>query len=394
MALHAYIPDLLIPSNCLNGSAFNATANAAGGRAYMDSYVLRMRNAMRSGDGLGYDFNAALPADFKVSDIARVAQGTYDYYMFEVRNTVINMSWVFVIPGRDSSSDAMTRADQVQPGGSGVGFNYVQNWGALPGTGSLGVTNPYMFVFCNSDVATEDFDMGFNSVPNMTYTSGDFSAPATANLPWNTATKMNNFLPSHLKDGRGVGFALAGTTSAEALDLMFVFNDDATDRGLMILGCYGGDKDVSNVAILGANITSVTPGDTYLSALIWAWFTTSGTSYGVPASGEGYVDGRTAAGAVKTNWNLVPQKTLTLGNEKAAGQYIWYRLGVVEGANNKGFVKPSWLREIGGLNTAQNFRQRFAAPTGADCMVKIASTFAARYPADLPTFPFTYPERL
>lgn len=394
MAVYTFVPDYFIPSNCLNASPFNLTGNAAGGRAYMDGYVQKLRNLMRSGDGLGRDFNAALPAAFKVSDIARVASGTYDYYLFEVKNTALNASWLFVIPGRDSSTDAMSRGDQVQPGGTGNGFTYAQNWAALPGTGNIGTTSPFIFVFFNSDVATDDFDMAFNNATNMTYTGGDFTAPATSNLPWNTATKMNNFLPSHLKDGRGMAIFINGTTTTEALDLMIAFNDDASDFGVEVLGSYGGDKDCSNIAILGRCVESVTPGDTYLSALMWCFVNTSSTSYGVPTSGEGYVDGRTAAGAVKTNWNLVPQKTLTLGNEKVGSDFIWYRLGVVEGANNKGFIKASWAREIGGLNTAKSFRQRFAAPTGSDCMVKFVSTFAVRYHPDVPTFPFTFPERL
>ena len=394
MPIYSFVPDYFIPANCLNGSPFNLTGNAAGGRAYMDGYVQKVRNLMRNGDGLGRDFNAALPAAFKVSDIARVASGVYDYYMFEVKNTALNMSWLFVFPGRDSSGDAMTRGDQVQPGGSGVGFNYAQSWSAAPGTGSIGVTNPVIFVFINSDVTTDDFDLAFNNTTNLTYTGGDFTAPSTSNLPWNTPAKMAAFLPSHLKDGRGLAIPLGGSTSLEALDLMINFNDESTDCGVEVLGSYGGDKDCSNISIQGKCVESVTPGDTFLSAHVWASFNTTGASYGVPASGEGYVDGRTSAGAAKTNWNLVPQKTLTLGNEKVGADFIWYRLGVVEGANNKGFVKASWMREIGGLNTAKNFRQRFAAPTGADCMVKFASTFALRYPPDVATFPFTFPERL
>lgn len=393
--LHSFVLPYIVPSNYMNASPYAPTADAAGRRAAAQLFMTKIRDLFRNGDGLGYDFNVGLPSPWIVSDIARVSQTSHDYYIFEIKNTTLNKSWALVFFGSDQSSDGAARGDQYQPGGTGLGFNYMQNITSSPSTGNYGAIASYVAVFYNPDTVTDDFEMVFNGAAPLTYTGGDFSTPGTANLPWNTAAKMNAWLPSHGKSLRGACIQTAGVTSSQSLDIMINIDDNPSDTNMGIFVSEGGDKDLSSYANLGDNLTSVTPGDTYLNGMIWGWYSTTTTSYGVPTSGEGYVDARTSAGAAITNYNLVPQKTLTILNQKdGSGDFIWYRLGVSVGANNKGFVKDTILREIGGLNIAQVYRQRFGAPTGADCMVKFASTYAIRYPPTIQTFPFTFPERI
>lgn len=395
MTIHSFVLPYIIPSNYINSSPYAPTPDAAGRRTAAQFFVTKIRDLFRNGDGLGYGFNAGLPSPWIVSDIARLTQSNFDYYIFEIKNTTLNKSWAFVFFGSDQSSDGASRGDQVQPGGSNQGFNYMQSISASPTTGNYGSLAPFSAVWYNPDTITDDFDMAFNGAAPLTYTGGDFSTPGTANLPWNTAAKMNAWLPSHGKSLRGACIQAGGTSSNQSIDMMINIDDNASDTNMGIFVSEGGDRDLSSYANIGDNLTSVTPGDTYLNGLIWGWYSTSATSYGVPVFGEGYVDARTSAGVATSNYNLVPQKTLTLLNQKdGSGDFIWYRIGVVVGANNKGFVKDTILREIGGLNIAQVYRQRFAAPSGADCMIKFASTYAIRYPPSVATFPFTFPERI
>lgn len=396
MALHPFYFPLWIPSMFMNASPLNTTANAVGGRAVIQSYILAVRNAMRNGDGLGNAWNDALPAEFKVSDIAYWQAATNaDMYAFEVKNTVQNKSWLFVFPGRDQAQDQVVRGDTMQPGGTSQGLNYVQNVGGSPATGSVWNTTPYMLVFFNTDTVTDDFEMNFSNTTNLTYGTGDFTNPSTANLPWNTATKMNNFLPSHTKNPRGAMIELASTTGDLLKDMLFVFDDNSSRPACYFFLSEAGDRDCVNLGVIGDVLTSITPGDTYLAALIWATLTTSSTSYGVPigtggAGFMGWVDGRTSAGVAKTDWQLTCQKTLTFANRKSgAGTFVWYRVRVVEGANDKGHVRDDVMREIGAHNIAQDYRERFEAPAGG-CMVRYTSAWGMTYPTNIPNFPFEW----
>jgi len=399
MAMFSFVFPLLVPAMFLNASPLNLTSNAAGGRAVAQAYVQAVRDAMRSGDGRGNNWNVGLDADWKVSDIAYWQAATNsDMYAFEVKNTVLNKSWLFVFPGRDQAQDALVRGDTMQPGGASIGLNYVQNVDVTPATGNYSTTVPYFLIFFNTDTVTDDYELAFTNTTNLTYGTGDFTNPGTANLPWNTAGKMANFLPSHTKNPRGALIPLTSTTDLSLTDLMVSFDDNPSAPACYFYKAAGGDRDAATVGVIGDVLTSITPGDTFLAALVWAYMTTATTSFGV-AGGTGaagfcgWVDGRTSAGTAKTNWELTGQKTLTFTNRKdGGGNFIWYRLRVVEGLNDKGHVRDDVMREIGGHNIAQDYRDRYEAPAGA-CMVKYNSVWAINYPDNVPNFPFEWSGR-
>jgi len=392
MSLYTFIFPLLTGTDFLNASPLNLTGNAAGGRTLTRAYAAKVRNDMRNGDGRGNNWNAALPAAFKVSDVAEVLiSGDIYFYMFEVKNTALNKSWLFVIPGRDGSGNVIARGDLMQPGGAGAGANYVQNTAGAPAVGAIS-TSPTVLVFFNTDPATSDYGMAFNDAVNMTYTTGDFTAPASANLPWNTPAKMNAFLPSHNKNARGAYIDVGSFSGSFTADILVVLSDNAGEAGVYGYLSSGGDREIANMFGIGDFATSITPGDTFLTCMFWAYLTYGSGGYGVPGGtgGNGFVDGRTSAGVAKNNWQLTPLKSLTFANRKdGAGNFTWWRVRIVEGANDKGHIKAGVIREIGGFNIAIDFRSRFAAPAG-NCMVKYTNSWAVCYPANVPNFPFEW----
>lgn len=394
MPLKTYLFPYNSPNMFLNGSPLNLTGDGVGGRAVFDAYVLRCRNAIRDGDGQGQNWNQAIGGDWKVSDIARFNGGTNsDVYLFEVRNLTLNKSMLFVFCGRNTFSDDMSR-DQYVQFGNGNGNIWAQNVTTVPtNTGNMANAQCFFSVFFNTDVAADDYDMAFTSVPNMTYGTGDFTAPASANLPWNTLAKMNNFLPSHSKNPRGL-YSYMNVTGNTQYEYEVCINDDASECGVIVLGRAGGSPYPYSIWGLGDFAQSVTPGDTYLACAFWSNYTNNANSYGsISGSFNGYVDGRTSAGVAKYNWNLVCSESLTFGNRKdGSGNYIWNRMQIIEGAVNKGFMTPNIMREIGAFNGPQDFLERYDMGGGI-VMVKYNETWAIVQGSNIPNFPFMWPGR-
>lgn len=392
MSLKTYLFPYNAPDMFLNASPLNLTGDGAGGRAVFDLYVQRCRDAMRIGDGEGQNWNQALGGDWKVSDIARFNGGSNcDVYLFEARNLVLNKSMLFVFVGRNTTSNEMGR-DQYVQFGNGTGNVWAQNVVVAPNNSSaMGSAQSFFAVFFNTDVASDDYDMAFTDSVNMTYGTGDFTAPASSNLPWNTATKMNNFLPSHGKNSRGL-YCYMPITGNSAYEFEVCINDDASECGVIVLARAGGLPYPFAIFGAGDFAVSVTPGDTYLAVAFWSWYANSSTQYGlIQNSFNGHVDGRTSAGAVKYDWNLVCAESLTFGNRKdGSGNYIWNRMQIIQGANNKGFMSANIMREIGAFNGAQDFLERYDMGGGI-VMVKYNETWAIRQGAGIPNFPFKWP---
>jgi hypothetical protein len=397
MTLRAYFFPRIRATKVLNASNLNLTGNAAGGRAVMDSLVQFIRNSMRVGDGLGFAWNQALPASYKVSDIVRfLGNGSSaECYAFEVKDTVNKRSWAFILPGRDQTQDQMSRGDQYVVGGSANAGVYAQLTSSSPSTAAYSITTPVFQVFYNPDTDLGDFDFGFNNPVNLTYTLGDFPSPVPAQFPLNTTIKANAFLPSHAKTLKGMYTSIASSSGEIQDDLMIVFDDDTTNPALYCFHSTGADNDLVTSFIMGKIIDSRTDGDTFLDGCFWVNLNTTGTAYGDPSSGEGYAIARTSAGVLTTNYNMVPRKTITYGNEidPVTLNYIWNRVNISIGANDKGWISGNVIREIGAFNASGSYRARYAAPTSGDCMVKFVDSYAIRYPANVPSFPFNYRER-
>lgn len=393
MALHTFIAPLYASSMFANASPLNLTGDFNGGRAAFQAWITRFRDHFRNGDGQGANWNQALPAGWKVSDIARVTQDNDDVYLFEIKNTTLNKSFLFIMGGRNTY-DQMARFDTASMfGNTSAGHVWCQNVDAAPAnTGNFSAVNP-LIVFYNPDPATDDFDMAFTDSVNLTYGTGDFTAPATANLPFNTDAKVNAFLPSHANSQRGFYKATPYPVNNTLHEFMFIINDDPTETGIIFLSSDTSFKTTDSICGLGEYAQSVTPGDTFLSCGFWSYLTHGSTFFGThPGSFNGYVHGRTSAGVAKHNWNLVCAESLTFGNRKTGGNFIWNRMQVIEGANNKGFISPNIIREIGGFNIPQDFEERYDLGAGV-AMVKYTESWALRYAGDVPTFPFLWAGR-
>lgn len=359
-----------VPS--IRGNEFISSNRAAAGARL---YVVAVRDAMR----------AALPdSRYKISDVAEWSGASnFKGFAFIFRDTTIGYEWLFCMGGQDTTSNTLTN----WIGSGGTLGTYCKEQSATGTVSSANSAGSGFLVFMNHDYSTHTFAMGFTNTTELTYSAGDFTAPASS--PYSA---LATFLPNSWS-GRVPGLSLNNLELTNAYSQAQLIYDSSIGVWRYIR-TNGSDLGAKAIALIGRIFPSYADGglasatDLLRQGIFVCWLTDSTTLFGtngtaprawfVRETGTVYTDG--------VLQNMLSD--FTRANYVGGGGGVRPRkMQAGNGSVIKGYLDPAIIAEAFPYNDTGFRYKRLNYPDSDNPLIKEHGNLCFMYKANWPPFP-------
>lgn len=334
--------------------------------AYHKPNVAQLRDRLR--DGLA-------GTNFIVSDIADWdgSRSGYTTLGFVIKNGT--REWLFMFPYSTGSNNRFRYA--FGPGGAREDYFI----GSDPTSGAgRKVESPVVFHY---NCGISSYNMGFDNLLDLTYSSGDFGSPAV-----NPATQGYDFMPvgQPLIDSCLWGYAGLGVKWASSLRILFVFDGDSS----ITVYSTGGGMNFPYVGLLMGEFTQNTDvADTNREFVGVIQTSISGYPYGWTGdheSGDRHAGAFDLAG-VRQKFDYLIDRGYTPENAlNQAGEFKWKSVGLSNNDYEKGILNTNLVRETGAYRLAEHYQTLIDGPEGP--LFRWCTDLAFPYTEDTERFPW------
>jgi len=338
-------------------------------------------------------FRSLMPSPrFKASDIAQwVGQSaSYRGLCFILRDTDHNCEWLF---GFSCSADSTSfmfsnyawgNANSATMGVSFKGYS-TTSW-ANPN-----VTNsPAPLIHFNPNYAGSTYAMGFNNTTELTYTGGDFTAPASS--PYSA---LATFMPAasgryhgidlHNWTGGGTSFRFKQCVMFDLEKSVLSYNASYQANPSSHVVCMAGQKMYPTHAQGGL----LDPTDTRQDAMVVFAAVSTATTWATLESSQQLFSVHVRPDGTTVDNTARPQNLLndfTRQNYTSGGNVIMRKLQMGAGANIKGYLDPEIINESFPHNDYAFCYMPLAFPDDDNPMIKTHPQFTRFWKKETPFF--------